>query len=409
MKLIIYRGTNEIGGSCVEFNNGYKRIVFDVGLPLNAIDEGLDISCYKPNISGLFGEESDIAAVFISHAHPDHYGLLSLINKNIPIYMSKASAILLKKVVPLLGKENYGDLNIKEISDGEEVRIDDFIVRAYEVDHSAAAAMAFEVLGEDKRILYSGDIRFHGRRAWRSRKLMSNIASPDYLLLEGSTLGRENQEQLTEYDIEKRLTEFFAEPKLSLIVFSTQNIDRLVSVYKACARQNKILVLDPYSCAILENLRDISAHLPQFNWNNIRVYFAGNSITRKLAENGDLYRYKTAKVTFDEIMSNPEKYVVKANFAITEKLFEKFGADNMQLIYSLWSGYLDKPGFWHELKDKLVHVHTSGHAGIKDLQDFVKAVRPKHIIPIHTGCKNKYADLFEADVVALDDNEEMEL
>ena len=159
----------------------------------------------------------------------------------------------------------------------------------------------------------------------------------------------------------------------------------------------------------MENLRDISAHLPQFNWNNIRVYFAGNSITRKLAENGDLYRYKTAKVTFDEIMSNPEKYVVKANFAITEKLFEKFGADNMRLIYSLWSGYLDKPGFWHELKDKLVHVHTSGHAGIKDLQDFVKAVRPKHIIPIHTVCKNKYADLFEADVVALEDNEEMEL
>lgn len=409
MKLIIHRGTNEIGGSCVEFNNGCKRIVFDVGLPLNAIDEGLDISCYKPNISGLFGEESDIAAVFISHAHPDHYGLLSLINKNIPIYMSKASAILLKKVVPLLGKENYGDLNIKEISDGEEVRIDDFSVRAYEVDHSAASAMAFEISVEDKRILYSGDIRFHGRRAWRSRKLTSNIASPDYLLLEGSTLGRENQEQLTEYDIEKRLTEFFAEPKLSLIVFSTQNIDRLVSVYKACVRQNKILVLDPYSCAILENLRDISAHLPQFNWNNIRVYFAGNSITRKLAENGDLYRYKTAKVTFDEIVSNPEKYVVKANFAITEKLFEKFGADNMRLIYSLWSGYWDKPGFWHELKDKLVHVHTSGHAGIKDLQDFVKAVRPKHIIPIHTVCKNKYADLFEADAVALDDNEEMEL
>ena len=283
MKLIIHRGTNEIGGSCVEFNNGYKRIVFDVGLPLNAIDEGLDISCYKPNISGLFGEESGVAAVFISHAHPDHYGLLSLINKNIPIYMSKASAILLKKVVPLLDKENYVDLNIKEISDGEEVRIGNFSVRAYEVDHSAASAMAFEISGKNKRILYSGDIRFHGRRAWRSRKLTSNIEPPDYLLLEGSTLGRENQEQLTEYDIEKRLTEFFAEPKLSLIVFSTQNIDRFVSVYKACVQQNKILVLDPYSCAILENLREISAHLPQFDWNNIRVYFAGNSITRKLA------------------------------------------------------------------------------------------------------------------------------
>ena len=42
MKLIIHRGTDEIGGSCVEFNNGRKRIIFDVGLPLNAIDEDKD-------------------------------------------------------------------------------------------------------------------------------------------------------------------------------------------------------------------------------------------------------------------------------------------------------------------------------------------------------------------------------
>ncbi len=132
--------------------------------------------------------------------------------------------------------------------------------------------------------------------------------------------------------------------------------------------------------------------MPQFSWNNIRVYFAGNSITRKLAENGDLYRYKTAKVTFDEIVSNPEKYVVKANFAIAEKLFEKFGTDNMRLIYSLWTGYLDKPGYWHDLRDKLICIHTSGHACVKDLQDFVREVRPKYIIPIHTTCKNKYAD-----------------
>lgn len=142
MKLIIYRGTNEIGGSCVELSNGRERIVFDVGLPLNAIDEDLDIGSYKPDISRLFDKESDVSAVFISHAHPDHYGLLSLINKDIPIYMSKAAAIILKRIVPLLGEENYKDLNIQKISNGEEVRIGDFIVRAHEVDHSAAAAMA---------------------------------------------------------------------------------------------------------------------------------------------------------------------------------------------------------------------------------------------------------------------------
>lgn len=78
---------------------------------------------------------------------------------------------------------------------------------------------------------------------------------------------------------------------------------------------------------------------------------------------------------------------MKANFAIAEKLFEKFGADNMRLIYSLWTGYLDKPGYWYDLRDKLICIHTSGHACVKDLQDFVREVRPKYIIPIHTACK----------------------
>ena len=35
MQLIIHRGTNETGGSCLELNDGKTRLLFDVGLPLN--------------------------------------------------------------------------------------------------------------------------------------------------------------------------------------------------------------------------------------------------------------------------------------------------------------------------------------------------------------------------------------
>ena len=34
MKLTIYRGTKEIGGSCVEITTGTTRLVIDLGLPL---------------------------------------------------------------------------------------------------------------------------------------------------------------------------------------------------------------------------------------------------------------------------------------------------------------------------------------------------------------------------------------
>lgn len=386
-----------------------ERIVFDVGLPLDALDKNLDIKNYQPDIQGLFDEKMAVSAVFLSHAHPDHYGLLSRINKDIPVYMSKAAAIILKEIMPLFKKETYENLIIKEIADGEEIKIGSFIIKAHAVDHSATGAMAFEILAENKKILYSGDIRFHGRRVWQSQKFVKTLTQPDYLLLEGTTLGRKKQEQQTEEDIENRLIELFAQSKLSLIAFSSQNIDRLVSVYKACLRNNRILVLDPYTCFILDKFQAISTHLPQFDWRNIRVYFAVNSFTKDLAKNGTLYKYKKAKIRFDELLESPEKYVVKANFVITKKLIDKIGAEKMQLIYSLWKGYLDKAIYWSDYKDDVIYVHTSGHAYTKDLQKFVETVHPQNIIPIHTECKNIYAELFAVNVIPLNDNEGIEL
>ena len=35
MRVCIHRGTKEIGGTCIEIESGGKRLVVDVGLPLD--------------------------------------------------------------------------------------------------------------------------------------------------------------------------------------------------------------------------------------------------------------------------------------------------------------------------------------------------------------------------------------
>ena len=45
MRLRIHRGTKEIGGTCIEIEAQEKRIALDVGLPLDAPDEGQE-SCF---------------------------------------------------------------------------------------------------------------------------------------------------------------------------------------------------------------------------------------------------------------------------------------------------------------------------------------------------------------------------
>lgn len=100
MELKIHRGTQEIGGSCVEIWTESTRIVVDIGLPLVNSDGARfdDKSIRKsstqqlinqgvlPNIEGLYNDSGSIS-VLLSHAHQDHYGLINYINKNCQVYL----------------------------------------------------------------------------------------------------------------------------------------------------------------------------------------------------------------------------------------------------------------------------------------------------------------------------------
>ena len=87
MQVRIHRGAREIGGSCVEIEACAERIVIDVGLPL---DRNYDHDDYPrlPAVSGLAPQTAadGLLAVFISHTHPDHAGLLSSIAPGLPVY-----------------------------------------------------------------------------------------------------------------------------------------------------------------------------------------------------------------------------------------------------------------------------------------------------------------------------------
>lgn len=86
MKVRIIKGTNQIGGCITEVtsNNGTK-IIIDFGEDL--VDDNEKEPKQNPNIDGLTFGTKKYDAVFITHSHSDHIGLINYILEDIPVYV----------------------------------------------------------------------------------------------------------------------------------------------------------------------------------------------------------------------------------------------------------------------------------------------------------------------------------
>lgn len=128
-----------------------------------------------------------------------------------------------------------------------------------------------------------------------------------------------------------------------------------------------------------------------------------------MAQTKDLFRYKSKKITIKEICDNPEKYVVKGNGRINRQILSYIDKNAVNIIFSMWKGYLDRHSWYDNYKDIITPLHTSGHAYIRDLQEFVQKIEPKVIIPIHTQLPEKYTELYSAEIKILKDGEILNL
>jgi len=430
MRLIIHRGAKEIGGSCVELKSGETRILIDFGLPLfgrnrepfevddliGKTPDELVKAGNLPDIKGLYkGEPKGIDGILISHSHLDHYGLLSYVNPEIPIYLSKGSQALIE-VSNIFTPHKTGKLNLLPLHNKRHFAIGDIAIAPYLVDHSAFDALAFLIESNGKRLFYSGDFRGHGRKSELFHRMLKQPPSNiDCFLMEGSMLGREKQVYARETDVQARIEQILLERKnISFLFASSQNIDRIVSAYKACLKTDSIFAIDIYTAFILSKLEKVSAKLPQFNWKNIRIKFLKYQVDC-LADAGYrdlLFVYNKRKIDIFEINNNKNKILMLGRdntvFPLVAKEID--GLQGAKIIYSMWEGYLtDKFKQYCQTKGLVLEtVHTSGHAVLEDLQAMASAIAAKNLVPIHTFEAEKYLDFFK-NVRILQDKEELDL
>ena len=182
---------------------------------------------------------------------------------------------------------------------------------------------------------------------------------------------------------------------------SGQNIDRLVTVYKACKKSGRQLILDMYTAEILQATGN--PNVPQADWNGVRV-FLPDSQRRQIIKSQQFElaeRYKPRRIYPEKLALEAPRSVMLFRPSMSRDLEKAKCLEDAKLIYSLWPGYLTRKehqSFHDWLKKRsipLVHCHTSGHASPRDLQRFAKAIAPQILVPIHSFETKRFAEFFE--------------
>jgi ribonuclease J len=430
MNFKIHRGTQEIGGSCVEVWTDKTRILVDIGMPLiekdgtefaiekykNYTAEDLIKAGVLPDVQGIYVcDHVQIDALLISHAHQDHWGLYGYINPKVKCYLSIATKELIE-INNVFTAQNTVIGNPVYFEKEQPFQIDDITITPYWADHSAFDAHSFLIEADGQSIFYSGDFRGHGRKfkafKWFTHNAPQNV---DYLLLEGTSLGREGTTFKNETDLENEFLALFNMPgKSNLVYTSGQNADRIVSIYRACIRSGKVLVVDVYVATFLKVLSKYAGiPYPSEDFKSLRVIFPYYTSKRLAKEHNEkiLYQFKNYKISKEEISKHPDKYVMIVRPSMRTDLQRISGIDGGNFIYSMWDGYRKRAVTkefleYFESRGFSVHrIHTSGHADIGTLKQMVEAINPKTIVPIHTFNGADYNKIFNHPIRLMKDGE----
>ena len=243
-------------------------------------------------------ERTTVEGVFVSHAHFDHIQDVSFLDPSIPVYCTQKTKVLAKAMTevsvsgvddqyykitkkvtirqkaPLFKTLCPGEIacsdekekehplvedpktkfkftydiapEYREFNTASEGQIKGIKYKLIPVGHSVPGACSVLLtLPDGKRLLYTGDIRFHGESEVSIDDYVSSIGGPvDVLITEGTRVDAD--EVLTEKQVGKEIFADIARAKgLVLINFGWKDLTRFNTVYQAAKENGRTLVISP--------------------------------------------------------------------------------------------------------------------------------------------------------------------
>ena len=404
LKINIIRGQNQIGGSIIEVYTEQSRIILDAGANMGESK----LRTFVPDVDGLFEGEPAYDAVFVSHYHSDHMGLLKYVVPGIPIYMGRDAYNIARAMSEYKGKKL--DFSPTLMDAGVPVTVGDITLTPVLCDHSAYGTFMFLIRACGKTVLYSADFRSTGRMDFSA--LLEELPEVDVLITEGTTLSRGlDFHEPREQELEDFAVETLAGRKgPALVYLSAQNVDRIVTAYNAARRSSRRFIMDELTALVAE-----TAGL-KIDGSVLRASHSLADLGEIVATSvgGGLSKHRRATV-FPAV--SERKAFASNDFMLCltpqslinfQKVLHRTSFKDGVLFLARRETEILKPAasafisFMKSIGAEVPVLHTSGHADSGTIDRLIRDVRPSVIIPVHTELAEWFARYEDECIVIYD-------
>lgn len=405
-----------------------------------------------PDLTGLYrtdylkhigrkGEKRGYDGVFLTHAHADHTSYVHHLRDDIPIYSSEVTKAIMQALEDT-GRSGFSDFihlnenfKLEEKKRGEglkkarghrikrdfqvirgEVKVNDIKVTALPVDHSLPGALAYIIETPDGYIVYTGDLRFHGYQGGLTEEFVkiATRLKPKVLITEGTRIKEGNglsEEELQEkvYEVVKRTN------GLAVVNFPVRDIDRMNSFFKVAQRAGRKLVINTKQAYLLNllsrtscdcpSLDDVGIYLQRKRWGLIgREDYPDDIVEQDYSTWEREFINHPSALTYKDIKKNPEHFIFRCDFFELKELIDIKPPEGSCYIRSVTEPFDEEMQIEKQRADNWLRrfglypyeqIHCSGHASGKELEEIVRRISPRILIPIHTEHPHLFREFYK--------------
>jgi len=418
-------GIREIGGNKILIEDGPDRVLFDFGPSFSPQFEQYYVDYLQPRsanpakdllefgliprLEGFYSREAlgdadlawrppEVHAVFVSHAHADHAGYLSLVDPEIPVYVGEGTRVLLD-AIETSTTMRYGEHAWTTFADQRPVKVGRIEVVPYPVDHSIPFAYGFLVRTSEGSLVYTGDFRHHGPRAADTHDFFRAAAAeaPEALLIEGTRAGPDPRRSLSEDGVRRAADQLLERrPSLALACTYPRDVDRLTTLYRAAHAADREFAVSARTAHLLASVapRFPAGVVPVPGQSEgLRVYHRRKKRTFTWER-----PYLEGAVDSEELRAHGARYLLALDLMHFPELIDLRPPKGTPFLHSM-----SEPFSEDDVDDRVMHnwldhfglsfhqMHASGHASGPELDEIVRSVAPKNLYPIHTEHPEAFA------------------